>query len=101
MSVPGSASLLMKSYSTWATRRFPTVTRLVMRDPPSLLARWSFILPKAVDPAYPAVTGVIRQQPRSAAGHTGRPGWPAVVRPAQQCSAGHGHTRPDPPAFRR
>src|SRR5215468_8918427 len=58
-SVPGSASLLMKSYNTWATRRFPTVTRLVMRDPPSRLARWSFVLPKAVDPAYPGLTGVM------------------------------------------
>jgi hypothetical protein len=33
ISVPGSASLLMKSYNTWATRRFPTVTRSVMFPP--------------------------------------------------------------------
>src|SRR6185312_5531083 len=51
-SVPGSASLLMKSYSTWATRRLPTVTRSVI-FPPSPARRSTR---HAVDPAYPRVT---------------------------------------------
>src|ERR1044072_6868834 len=56
ISVPGSASLLTKSYNVWATRRFPTVTRSVI-----------FILPRPhdaawrvdVDPVYPRVAGLI------------------------------------------
>jgi hypothetical protein len=33
MSVPGNASLLMKSYSTLATRKLPVATRSVMHPP--------------------------------------------------------------------
>src|SRR6476661_7611029 len=56
MSVPGSASLLTKSYNVWATRRLPTVTRSVILFLPRLHgAAWR----SAVGPAYPRVAGLI------------------------------------------
>src|ERR1044072_14487 len=62
ISVPGSASLLTKSYNVWATRRFPTVTRSVMSFLPRPHgAAWR----TAVDPVYPRVAGLI---PRGGAG---------------------------------